>query len=216
MIITTQHYWLSASRLLITNVYCFFLLNISRIFSLHFLVLFYIIFGLHYYYILCLSTPSASLVTLIYTHLPLSVFGSLWQRCRSTAACCRVKELTAAILVGTTSFSWEPHEQYGKAKRNDTERWTPRSASAQYATGEEQRNSTRRNEKAESSRNNAQLWMCLMVKVKSDAVKNNIAQEPGMLGSWIKANWKRPTGEGKSEHRHFRHQWTKMNWNGQI
>ena len=33
------------------------------------------------------------------------------------------------------------------------------------------------------SRNNAQLWMCLMVKVKSDAVKNNIAQEPGMLSS---------------------------------
>ena len=27
------------------------------------------------------------------------------------------------------------------------------------------------------SRNNAQLWICLMVKVK-----NNIAQEPGMLG----------------------------------
>ena len=25
------------------------------------------------------------------------------------------------------------------------------------------------------SRNNAQLWMCLVVKVKSDAVKNNTA-----------------------------------------
>ena len=25
------------------------------------------------------------------------------------------------------------------------------------------------------SRNDAQLWMCLMMKVKSDAVKNNIA-----------------------------------------
>ena len=25
------------------------------------------------------------------------------------------------------------------------------------------------------SRNNAQVWMCLEVKVKSDAVKNNIA-----------------------------------------
>ena len=25
------------------------------------------------------------------------------------------------------------------------------------------------------SRNNAQLWMCLMMKVKSDAVKNNTA-----------------------------------------
>ena len=26
--------------------------------------------------------------------------------------------------------------------------------------------------------------MCLVVKVKSDAVKNNIAQELGMLGPW--------------------------------
>ena len=32
------------------------------------------------------------------------------------------------------------------------------------------------------SENNAQLWMCLVVKVKSDAVKSDIAQEPGMLG----------------------------------
>ena len=32
------------------------------------------------------------------------------------------------------------------------------------------------------SGNNTQLWMCLVVKEKSNAVKNNIAQEPGMLG----------------------------------
>ena len=32
------------------------------------------------------------------------------------------------------------------------------------------------------SGNNAHLWICLVVKVKSDAVKNNIALEPGMLG----------------------------------
>ena len=32
------------------------------------------------------------------------------------------------------------------------------------------------------SENNAQLWMCLVVKVKSDAVKRSIAKEPGMLG----------------------------------
>ena len=31
------------------------------------------------------------------------------------------------------------------------------------------------------SRNDVQLWMCLVVKVKPDAVKNNIAQEPGIL-----------------------------------
>ena len=30
--------------------------------------------------------------------------------------------------------------------------------------------------------NNTQLWMCLVVKVKSNTVRNNIAQEPGMLG----------------------------------
>ena len=31
-------------------------------------------------------------------------------------------------------------------------------------------------------RNDAQLWMCLALKVKSDAVKNNVALKPGMLG----------------------------------
>ena len=36
--------------------------------------------------------------------------------------------------------------------------------------------------KLTQSRNNTQLWMCLVVKVKSDAV-NNITYEPGMLGS---------------------------------
>ena len=39
------------------------------------------------------------------------------------------------------------------------------------------------------NRNNAQLWMCLVVKVKSDAVNNNIAWESGILGPWIKVNW---------------------------
>ena len=29
---------------------------------------------------------------------------------------------------------------------------------------------------------NIQLWMCLVVKVKSDVVKKNIAKEPGVLG----------------------------------
>ena len=32
------------------------------------------------------------------------------------------------------------------------------------------------------SGNDAQLWMCLVMKVKSDAAKNSFAQEPGNLG----------------------------------
>ena len=38
------------------------------------------------------------------------------------------------------------------------------------------------------SKNTTQLWMWRVVEVKSEAVKNNIAYESVMLGSWIKAN----------------------------
>ena len=37
-----------------------------------------------------------------------------------------------------------------------------------------------------------------------------------MLGPWIKANWSGQTGDGKSEHQHFRIQWAKMDWNGEF
>ena len=55
-------------------------------------------------------------------------------------------------------------------------------------------------------RNNAQFWMCLVVKVKSSAVKNNIAEKPGMLGPGIKVNWGGQVGDGKSEDQHLRNQ----------
>ena len=32
------------------------------------------------------------------------------------------------------------------------------------------------------SKNNTQLWMGLVIEARSDAVKSNIAKEPGMLG----------------------------------
>ena len=50
----------------------------------------------------------------------------------------------------------------------------PRSVGAQYATGEEQRNSSRRKRLSQSG-NDAQLWMCLVMIAKFDAVKNSIA-----------------------------------------
>ena len=52
------------------------------------------------------------------------------------------------------------------------------------------------------------------MEVKSDSVKRNSAQEPGMLGPWIKANWKWSTGDGKNEHQYFRNRGIKMDWNG--
>ena len=57
----------------------------------------------------------------------------------------------------------------------------------------------------------AQLWMCLEVKVNSDAVKNSTAQEPGMLGHESRQIGSDQTGDGKIECRHFRNQLTKMN-----
>ena len=44
--------------------------------------------------------------------------------------------------------------------------------------------------KLSQTKNNAQVWMCLVVKVKSDAVKNNIAYEPGVLDPRVKVIWK--------------------------
>ena len=51
----------------------------------------------------------------------------------------------------------------------------PRLGPALYATGEEWRNSSRKNEEDEPKKNSAQLGMYLVIEVKSDAIKNNIA-----------------------------------------
>ena len=58
----------------------------------------------------------------------------------------------------------------------------PESVDLQNTTGKEWRNNSRKNEEPESQQNDAELWLCLAVQVKSDAVKSNTAQEPGMLG----------------------------------
>ena len=51
----------------------------------------------------------------------------------------------------------------------------PRLVGAQYATGDQWRNNSRKNEGMEPKQNNTQLWMWLVIEVKSDAVKSNIA-----------------------------------------
>ena len=51
----------------------------------------------------------------------------------------------------------------------------PRSVGAQYATGEKWRNKPRKNEGMELKQNNTQLWMWLVMEVKSDAEKSNTA-----------------------------------------
>ena len=51
----------------------------------------------------------------------------------------------------------------------------PSSVGAQYATGDQWRNNSRKKEEMESKQNNTQVWMWLVMEVNSDVVKNNVA-----------------------------------------
>ena len=90
----------------------------------------------------------------------------------------------------TTSvfLPWEPHEQYEKAKNRTLKEELPRSVGAQYTTGDQWRITPERLKRQSQSKNNTQWWMWLVMEVKSNAVKSSIAQEPGILGPWIKTN----------------------------
>ena len=51
----------------------------------------------------------------------------------------------------------------------------PRLVGAQYATGDQWRNNSRKNEGMEPKQSNTQLWMGLVIEARLDAVKSNIA-----------------------------------------
>ena len=86
------------------------------------------------------------------------------------------------------------------------------SPGAQYATGDSGEITPERMKGLNQSKNNTQLWMWLVIEARSDAVKSNIAQEPGMLGPWVKVIGSGQTGDDKSEHRHSRNR--QLRWAG--
>ena len=51
----------------------------------------------------------------------------------------------------------------------------PRSVGAQYATGDQWRNNSRKDEGMKPKQKQYQLWMWLVIEARSDAIKNNIA-----------------------------------------
>ena len=63
----------------------------------------------------------------------------------------------------------------------------PRSVDAQYASGDQWRNNSRKNEGMGPTQKQHPVVVWLVIEARSDAVKSNIAQEPGMSGPWIKA-----------------------------
>ena len=72
-------------------------------------------------------------------------------------------------------LSWEPHEQYEKTKRYDTERWIPQVSRCSICYWRRAEKQIKKEKESEPKGKQTQLWMCLVVRVKSNAIKNNIA-----------------------------------------
>ena len=66
----------------------------------------------------------------------------------------------------------------------------PRLIGAQYATRDQWRNNSRKNEEMEPKRKQRPVLDVTGDGSKVRCCKNNIAQEPGMSSPRIKANWK--------------------------
>ena len=96
--------------------------------------------------------------------------GGFWQ---NVVHWRRERQTTSVFL------PWEPHEQYEKAKRQDTERWTPRSVGAHYATGDQWRNNSRKNEGMESKQTQHPV-----VDVTGDGSKVRCCKEQYCIGPW--------------------------------
>ena len=79
----------------------------------------------------------------------------------------------------TTSIflPWEPHEQYEKQNDRILKEKLPRSVSAQYATGDQWRNNSTKNEETEPKQRQHPVVdeTSAVMEVKSGAVKSNIS-----------------------------------------
>ena len=93
----------------------------------------------------------------------------------------------------------------------------PRSLGAQYATGDQWRNNSRKNEGMEPKQKQHPV-----VDVTGDRSKVWCCKEQYCIGTWNVRSMNRgklevgQTGDGKSKCWHFRNQQTKIHWNGWI
>ena len=74
---------------------------------------------------------------------------------------------------------WEPHEQYEKAKNRILKEELPRSVGAQYATGDQRRNNSRKNEETEPKQKQRPV-----VDVTGDRSKVQCSKEQYCIGTW--------------------------------
>ena len=133
------------------------------------------------------------------------------------------------VMVGSSDKTWSTGEGNGKPLQysclenpiNSMKRQTdrtlkdelPRSVGAQYATGDQWRHNSRKNEKMEPKQKQHPV-----VDVTGDGNKDWCCKEQHCIGTWNVRSMNQgkfgsgQTGDGKSKHQHFRNQWTK--WTG--
>ena len=89
----------------------------------------------------------------------------------------------------------------------------PKSVGAQYATGDQWRNNSRKNERMEPKQKQYPA-----VDGTGDRSKVQCCKEQYCIGTWNVRSMNQigsgQTGDDKSEHRHSRNQQTNMDWNG--
>ena len=90
-----------------------------------------------------------------------------------------VHQLVKGMETASAFLSWEPHELYKKAKNITLKDDLPRSVGTQYATREEQRHSSRRNENAEPKQ---KQWP--VVNVYGGESKVQSCKEQYCIGTW--------------------------------
>ena len=104
-----------------------------------------------------------------------------------------------------------------KGKKDRTlKKKLPRSIGAKYATGAQWRNNSRKNEGMKPKQKQHPV-----VDVMGDVSKVQCCKDQYCIGTWNIRSMNQgigsgQTGDGKSEHQHFKNQWTKMDWNGWI
>ena len=137
------------------------------------------------------------------------------------------------VMVESSDRMWSTGEGNGKPlqysclenpmnsmkKQNDRipKEELPRSLGAQYATGDQWRNNSRKNEGMESKQKQHPV-----VDVTGDRSKVWCCKQQYCIGTWNVRSVNQgkfesgQTGDDKSERRHSRNQLTKMDWNGWI
>ena len=111
------------------------------------------------------------------------------------------------------SYLENPMNRIKRQKGRTLKDELPRSVGVPYATGEEWRNNSRKNEDTEPK------WkQCPVADVTGDGSKVRCCKKQYCIGTWNinQGKLEAVKWDSKSEHWHFRKQWTKMGWNRQI